>query len=119
LDALRRLAAICLSEVIWQSGQLIWFRHLERLRRCLVQVRIAQTESGGGSGSGIFAAALYGPVRKRMRLEPQSGGSGRIDAGSLPPGRFVATTMDLAMMAAAERYSELIAQLGKAQMMWI
>jgi len=62
-----------------------------------------------------------------MRLEPQSaGGSQRIDAGSLPPHRFVATTMGLAVMAATERHGEVIAHLaakrrmlGKAQMMWI
>ena len=62
-----------------------------------------------------------------MRLEPErAGGSGRIDAGPLPPGRFVATAMHLAMMAAAERHGELVAHLaakrrmlGKAQMMRI
>ena len=74
---------------------------------------IAQIRLGGASGSVIFAAARYGPVRKRMRFEPQSaGGSRRVDAGYLPPGRFVATTMHLAMMAAAERHSELIAYLA-------
>jgi hypothetical protein len=62
-----------------------------------------------------------------MGLKPQrAGGGGRIDASFLPPCRFVATAVDLAMMAAAERHGELIADLatkrpllGKAQMMGI
>ena len=62
-----------------------------------------------------------------MRLEPERAGGGvRINAGLLPPCRFVATAMDLTMMAAAERHSELVADLatkclllGKAQMMGI
>jgi hypothetical protein len=44
-----------------------------------------------------------------MRLQPQrAGGGGRIDASLLPPCRFVATAMDLAMMAAAERDGEFV-----------
>ena len=62
-----------------------------------------------------------------MRLQPQrAGGGGRVDASLLPPGRFVAAAMDLAMMAAAERHRELVADLaaerpmlGEAQMMRI
>ena len=62
-----------------------------------------------------------------MRLQPQhTGGGGWIDASLSPPCRFVATAMDLAMMAAAERHGELIADLpakrpvlGEAQMMRI
>ena len=62
-----------------------------------------------------------------MRLQPQrAGGDTRINASLLPPCRFVATAMDLAMMAAAERHGELIADLaakrsmlGEAQMMGI
>ena len=92
-----------------------------------ITVRIAHISPSRNAGGGKFGIALSGPVRKRMRLEPQSaGGSRRIDAGSLPPCRFVATTMNLAMMAAAERHSELVAHLaakrrllGEAQMMRI
>jgi hypothetical protein len=47
-----------------------------------------------------------------VRCEPErAGGGGRINASLLPPYRFVATAMDLAMMAAAERHGELIADL--------
>ena len=62
-----------------------------------------------------------------MHLEPQrTGAGGRINASLLPPRRFVATAMDLAMMAAAERDRELVADLAaersvlsEAQMMGI
>ena len=62
-----------------------------------------------------------------MRLQPERASrGGRIDASFLPPCRFFATAMDLAMMAAAERHSELIADfaakgpvLRKAQMVGI
>jgi hypothetical protein len=62
-----------------------------------------------------------------MRLQPQrAGGGGRVNASLLPPCRFVATAMDFAMMAAAERHGEFVADLsperpmlGKAQMMGI
>ena len=62
-----------------------------------------------------------------MRFEPErTGGGSRIDAGLLPPCRLIATAMDLAMMAAAERHCEFVAHLsakravlGKAQMMGI
>ncbi len=53
-----------------------------------------------------------------MRFEPQhAGGGGRIDASLLPPRRFVAAAMDLAMMAAAERHGELIADLAAKRLM--
>jgi len=62
-----------------------------------------------------------------MRLHPKlAGGSGRINASLLPPCRFVATSMDLAMMTATKRHCELVADLaaerpvlGEAQMMRI
>jgi hypothetical protein len=45
-----------------------------------------------------------------MSLEPhRAGGSGRIDAGLLPPSGFIATAMDLTVMVPAQRHSELIA----------
>src|SRR5580704_6761178 len=65
--------------------------------------------------------------RQRMRLQPQrAGGNGRIDTGLLPPRGFIATAMDLTVVAAAQRHGELIADLaakcpalGKAQVMSI
>ena len=59
-----------------------------------------------------------------MRSEPEHTGSRTgINAGLFPPCRLVATAMDLAMMAAAERHNKLIADLaterpwlGKAKM---
>jgi hypothetical protein len=53
-----------------------------------------------------------------MGLEPErTSVNGWIDAGPLPPGRFVATTMRFAMMAAAERHGELIAHLAAKRRM--
>ena len=62
-----------------------------------------------------------------MRFQPQRAGSdGRIDASLFPPCGFIATAMDLAMMAPAQRHGELIADLAaeravlrEAQMMGI
>ena len=62
-----------------------------------------------------------------MRLQPQrAGGSGRIDIGLPPPCGFIAIAMDLTVVSAAQRHSELIADLaakgsalGKAEMVGI
>ena len=51
--------------------------------------------------------------RQRMRLQPQrAGGDGRIDTGLLPPSGFVATAMDLTVVAPAQRHSELVADFS-------
>ena len=63
--------------------------------------------------------------QKRMGLQPQRAGrSGWVNANLLPPSRFVSSPMQLAMMAAAKRHCELVADLAteclpldKAQMM--
>ena len=63
----------------------------------------------------------------RMALQPQHPGLGEgIDACFAPPSRFIAMAMQFAVMAAAERDGELVADLaaerpalGKAQMMGI
>ena len=48
-----------------------------------------------------------------MRLKPEEPGSGeRIDAGFAPPRGFIAMAVELTMMPAAERDSELIAHLA-------
>jgi hypothetical protein len=48
-----------------------------------------------------------------MRLKPKrTGSTGRINASIFPPSDFIATAMDLAMMAAARRHGELIADLA-------
>jgi hypothetical protein len=62
-----------------------------------------------------------------MRVQPEGASYGhRIKANLLPPCRFIAAAMNLAMMTAAERHGELIADLtakrlllSKAQMMRI
>src|ERR1700726_1748531 len=62
-----------------------------------------------------------------MSLQPERASSdGRIDAGLFPPCGFIATAMDLAGMAPAQRHGELIADLAaecwrlrKAQVMRI
>jgi hypothetical protein len=54
-----------------------------------------------------------------MRFEPKRTGSGAgINAGLFPPCRLVATAVDLAMMAAAERHRKLIADLA-TQRAWL
>ena len=56
--------------------------------------------------------------RQRMRLQPQRAGSdGWINAGLFPPCGFIATAMDLAMMASAQRHGELIAHLAAERAM--
>ena len=48
-----------------------------------------------------------------MRLEPQhSRGSSRINPNFTPPCRLIAATMDLAMMAPAQRHREFVADLA-------
>ena len=60
-------------------------------------------------------------------FEPQlTGREGRVDSSLVPPRRFIAMTMQLAVMATAERHGELVADLaaerpalGKAQVMGV
>jgi len=48
-----------------------------------------------------------------MGLQPQrAGGDGRIDAGLFPPSGFMATAMDLTVVAPAQRHGELIAHFS-------
>jgi hypothetical protein len=48
-----------------------------------------------------------------MRLKPQAPGSGqRVDSGSAPPRGFIAVSVKLAMMTAAQRDGELVADLA-------
>jgi hypothetical protein len=48
-----------------------------------------------------------------MHLHPKRAGrDGRINAGIFPQCGFIATAMDLAMMAPAQRHGELIADLA-------
>ena len=57
-----------------------------------------------------FRAHMIGIRAERMRFEPECAGcADGICAGPLPPSRFVATAMDLAMMAAAKRHGEFVA----------
>jgi len=48
-----------------------------------------------------------------MTLQPQNASrNGRINARLFPPGRFIATAVELAMMATAQWHSELIADFA-------
>jgi hypothetical protein len=48
-----------------------------------------------------------------MCLQPKNASRrARIDTGLLPPRRFIATAMDLAMVSPAERHGELVADLA-------
>jgi len=63
-------------------------------------------------GRGIVADVV-GVGRQRMALEPKhTGRGGRIDAGGLPPGGFIAAGMDLTVVGAAQRDGELIADFA-------
>src|SRR5580693_3363277 len=63
----------------------------------------------------------------RARFRPKCGGGEmRIETELLPPSRFIAAPVDLAMVRAAERHCELIAhfatertRLSKPKMMWV
>ena len=58
-------------------------------------------------------ARLVGSRGHRMRLEPQRPrGDSRIDPGFTPPCGFIAAAVNLAMVAAAQRDGELIADLA-------
>jgi hypothetical protein len=80
-----------------------------------------------GSGGRAIGAHFVRSCWQRMRLQPQRASSdGRINASIFPPCGFIATAMDLPMMAAAERYREFVAYLSakcaalsEAQMMGI
>ena len=50
---------------------------------------------------------------ERMGFKPQRPGHfSRIEPGGFPPRRFIAGTMDLAMMASAQRHREFVADLA-------
>ena len=74
-----------------------------------------------------FNRCLVLDGREGMRLQPQhAGGDGRINPSAPPPCGFVAAAVDLAMMPAAQRDGELIADLaaerpalGKSQVMGV
>ena len=79
------------------------------------------------SSIGILRRGRHFVFWLRMGFEPQlTGRDGRVDAGFAPPRRFIAMTMELAVMTAAERHGELVADLaaerpalGKAQVMGV
>jgi hypothetical protein len=128
LRALRRLASICRNKVFGCSRDK-WLRFIIRAwfgdRPITLGVSLISADSGNGGRA--FAPHFIRTRRQRMRLQPKrTGSAGRIDASIFPPCCLVATAMDLAMMAAAERRRELIADpaakrpmLGEAQMMRI
>jgi hypothetical protein len=54
-----------------------------------------------------------------MAFQPQgTSGKGRVDAGLSPPCRFIATAVNLAMMATTQGHSELIADFA-AKRLWL
>jgi hypothetical protein len=66
-----------------------------------------------GDSVSRFGAFSFPFRRKRVGFEPQrTSGGGRINASFFPPLRFIAAAVDFAMVTAAERNSELIADLA-------
>jgi hypothetical protein len=62
-----------------------------------------------------FCPALFVTARcgQWMTFQPQgTRGNGRIDAHLFPPRRFIATAVDLAMMAATQGNRELVADFA-------
>jgi hypothetical protein len=58
----------------------------------------------------VFAADLVRTHRQRMRLQPKRAGlDGRINSGPLPPIRFIAATVQLAMRPSKQRHREFVA----------
>jgi hypothetical protein len=63
-----------------------------------------------GFSRALVVTARYG---QWMAFQPQStSGNGRINAHPFPPVRFIATAVDLAMMAATQGDRELIADFA-------
>ena len=104
-----------------------WLRLVVRSRDGEAGIDTDESDTASGFGAWVLHASSLPFRRERMRFEPQcTGGDSRINADLLPPRRLVATAMDFAMMAAAERYGEFVANLSakgpllrKAQMMGI
>src|SRR5215467_8205032 len=66
-----------------------------------------------GSGHSVWGIHLTDYPGQRMCLQPQlARGGSRINTGFLPPSRFIATAMDLAVVPTAERHGELITSLS-------
>ncbi len=90
-----------------------------------ITLGVSLISADSGNGGRAFAAHFVRTCRQRMCLQPKRAGRCcRVNASLLPPCRFVATAMQLAMMAAAKRRCVLIADLAtkcppldKAQMM--
>jgi hypothetical protein len=89
--------------------------------------RIGVVRVGSSFHAYAFDPALGLSRRQRMRLEPRRPGRDRrVYADSRPSGGFVTATMDLPVMAPAQRDGELVADpaakrpaLGKSQVMSI
>ena len=113
LSALRRLASICLSDVM-AARQLNWVRFVIGIRcgglrsaggliDCLLQL---------GTGASTFVPAGLAGDWDRVGLGPKFvGNAHRLDAELRPPSHFIAGPMQVAMMGATERHRELIADL--------
>ena len=113
LEALRRLASICLKVVIGklleQSGSFCNSMHrrrsADRRRHCFCSWNSFRRAHPRAS----FAL----PGRKADAFQPErAGGCVRVCASLLPPRGFVAMSMNFAMMAAAQRDREFIAHFA-------
>jgi hypothetical protein len=90
-----------------------WLRLVVRSRHGEARIDTDESDTASGFSAWVLHASSLRFRRERMRFEPQStGGDSRINADLLPPRRLVATTMDFAMMAAAEQYGEFVANLS-------
>src|ERR1019366_6739262 len=133
LSALRRLASICLSELI-DDQQENWVRFVRGIcPHC--DWHFSDWPQSVFASPSVFRRGLLGIFigmdicRRRfwVRLLPMPLGNLQgIDFQTLPPGHFIAGLMQLPMMTAAERHGELVADfetersgLGKPQMMRI
>ena len=115
LRALRRLASSCLKDVIEGRPRQYWLRFgiWAPFADRPITLGVSLTSAGSGQRGRTFEARIVRSCRQWMRLQPQRpGGNGRIDPDFQPPCGFVAATVDLAMVPAAKRDGELIADLA-------
>ena len=100
LRELRRLVSNCLTEVSLGSASKKWLRFVVR----------ALFDSLVGFCPTLVVTARCG---QWMAFQPQgTRGNDRINAQLFPPCRFIATAVDLAMMAATQGNRELVADFA-------
>jgi hypothetical protein len=112
LRALRRLASICLNEVLSASRD-NWLRFVFWASLADPPLALAVSGTDSGEGGRAFELRLVRSGRQRMALQPKRAGrDGRIDTSLNPPCGFIAAVMDLTVVTPAQWHSELVAHFS-------